>query len=95
VLFGLGGYTYAVSAINLGETTTAALLAVLLPTLFAAMLGYFLFWGRISDVCLGVITGGTARRLQRHSQYARYLAGQVNRATSLHRRTSSASPRLC
>jgi len=54
--FGLGGYTYAVAAINLGETTTAALLAVLLPTLFAAMLGYFMFWGRISDVYLGVIT---------------------------------------
>jgi branched-chain amino acid transport system permease protein len=54
--FGLGGYTYAVAAINLGETTTAALLAVLLPTLLAAMLGYFMFWGRISDVYLGVIT---------------------------------------
>jgi branched-chain amino acid transport system permease protein len=54
--FGLGGYTYAVAAINLGDTTPAALLAVLLPTLFAAMLGYFLFWGRISDVYLGVIT---------------------------------------
>ena len=54
--FGLGGYTYAVAAINLGETTIAALLAVLLPTLFAAMLGYFMFWGRISDVYLGVIT---------------------------------------
>src|SRR5260221_549567 len=36
-----------------------------------------------------------ARRLQWHSQYARSLAGQVNRATSLHRRTSSTSPRLC
>src|SRR4029453_18520593 len=54
--FGLGGYPYAVPAINFGDTTAAALLAVLLPTVFAALLGYFMFWGRISDVYLGVIT---------------------------------------
>jgi branched-chain amino acid transport system permease protein len=54
--FGLGGYTYAVAAINMGDTTVPALLAVLVPALFAAMLGYFMFWGRISDVYLGVIT---------------------------------------
>jgi branched-chain amino acid transport system permease protein len=54
--FGLGGYTYAVAAINFGDTTAAAFLAVLLPTAFAALLGYFMFWGRISDVYLGVIT---------------------------------------
>jgi ABC-type branched-subunit amino acid transport system permease subunit len=54
--FGLGGYTYAVAAINFGDTTGAALLAVAAPALFAALLGYFMFWGRISDVYLGVIT---------------------------------------
>ena len=54
--FGLGGYTYAITAINMGDTTVPAVLAVLLPALFAAMLGYFMFWGRISDVYLGVIT---------------------------------------
>jgi ABC-type branched-subunit amino acid transport system permease subunit len=54
--FGLGGYTYAVAAINMGDTTVAAVLAVMLPALFAALLGYFMFWGRISDVYLGVIT---------------------------------------
>jgi len=54
--FGLGGYTYAVAAINFGDTTGAAFLAVALPALFAALLGYFMFWGRISDVYLGVIT---------------------------------------
>ncbi|HEX2891651.1 branched-chain amino acid ABC transporter permease [Vineibacter terrae] len=54
--FGLGGYTYAVAAINFGDTTGAAALAVALPALFAALLGYFMFWGRISDVYLGVIT---------------------------------------
>ena len=54
--FGLGGYTYAVAAINLGDTTLPALMAVALPALFAGLLGYFMFWGRISDVYLGVIT---------------------------------------
>ena len=33
-----------------------AVLAVLLPALFAGMLGYFMFWGRLSDVYMGVIT---------------------------------------
>ena len=54
--FGLGGYTYAVTAINMGDTTVPALLAVLVPAAFAALLGYFMFWGRISDGYLGVIT---------------------------------------
>ena len=31
--FGLGGYTYAVAAINFGDTTWAVPLALLLPTL--------------------------------------------------------------
>ncbi|MFO1146758.1 MAG: branched-chain amino acid ABC transporter permease [Alsobacter sp.] len=54
--FGLGAYVYAVAAINFGDSTNAILLAILLPALFAAGLGYFVFYGRISDVYLGVIT---------------------------------------
>ena len=54
--FGLGAYTYAVAVINLGDTTVAALIAILVPAVFAAVLGYFMFYGRISDVYLGVIT---------------------------------------
>lgn len=54
--FGLGGYVYAVAAINIGESTVPILLAIAVPALFAAMLGYFIFYGRISDVYLGVIT---------------------------------------
>jgi branched-chain amino acid transport system permease protein len=54
--FGLGGYTYAVTAINMGESTLAAVLAVVVPAAFAALLGYFMFYGRLSDVYLGVIT---------------------------------------
>ena len=54
--FGLGAYTYAVTAINAGESTLAAVLAVVVPAVFAALLGYFMFYGRLSDVYLGVIT---------------------------------------
>jgi len=54
--FGLGAYTYAIAMFNLGESTVPFLLAIALPAAFAALLGYFIFYGRISDVYLGVIT---------------------------------------
>ena len=54
--FGLGAYTYAIAMFNIGESTVPVLLAVMLPAAFAALLGYFIFYGRISDVYLGVIT---------------------------------------
>jgi ABC-type branched-subunit amino acid transport system permease subunit len=54
--FGLGAYTYAIAVINIGDSTLPFLLAIVLPAAFAALLGYFMFYGRISDVYLGVIT---------------------------------------
>jgi len=54
--FGLGAYTYAIAMINIGESTAPLLLSILVPAAFAALLGYFMFYGRISDVYLGVIT---------------------------------------
>jgi ABC-type branched-subunit amino acid transport system permease subunit len=54
--FGLGAYTYAIAMINIGESTAPLILAVFVPAAFAALLGYFMFYGRISDVYLGVIT---------------------------------------
>ncbi|BDA85188.1 branched-chain amino acid ABC transporter permease [Aureimonas sp. SA4125] len=54
--FGLGAYAYAITAINTGDSTSAIGLAILVPALFSAALGYFVFYGRISDVYLGVIT---------------------------------------
>jgi branched-chain amino acid transport system permease protein len=54
--FGLGGYAYAVAAINFGDSTWAVPIALALPTLVAAILGYLMFYGRISDVYTGVIT---------------------------------------
>src|SRR6516162_7772330 len=52
--FGLGAYTYAVAVINLGESTAPLLLAMALPAALAAGLGYFMFYGRISEVYVGV-----------------------------------------
>ncbi len=54
--FGLGAYAYAIAMFNIGESTLPFLLAIALPAAFAALLGYFMFYGRISDVYLGVIT---------------------------------------
>ena len=54
--FGLGGYSYAVLALNLGDTTLPFLLAVVIPLLFAAALGYFMIYGRVSDIYLSVVT---------------------------------------
>lgn len=54
--FGLGGYAYAVLALNAGTTTWPALAAVVIAMLASALLGYFMFYGRIGDVYLSVIT---------------------------------------
>jgi branched-chain amino acid transport system permease protein len=54
--FGLGAYTYAITSMNLGESTAAWMLAILLPAFVAALIGAMMFYGRISDVYMGVIT---------------------------------------
>jgi len=54
--FGLGAYTYALAVVNMGESTLPVLLAIALPGMFAVLLGYFMFYGRLSDVYMGVIT---------------------------------------
>jgi ABC-type branched-subunit amino acid transport system permease subunit len=53
---GLGAYAYAIGGIDLGDTTWALLLGIVVPAAFAALLGYFMFYGRISDAYIGVIT---------------------------------------
>jgi branched-chain amino acid transport system permease protein len=54
--FGLGAYVYTISAINFGGSTWAILVAIMVTSAFASALGYFIFYGRVSDVYLGVIT---------------------------------------
>jgi urea transport system permease protein len=58
--FGLAGYGYGVISINLGDayglTWVAFAGALLLPTLFAAVVGYFMFYGGVRDVFVGIVT---------------------------------------
>lgn len=54
--FGLGAYTYAIAVINFGDSTPAILLAIAVPAFAALLLGAFLFYSRLSDVYLAVIT---------------------------------------
>jgi branched-chain amino acid transport system permease protein len=54
--FGLGGYAYALAAPNVDGSFVPVLLSIAVPVAFATVLGYFVFYGRISNVYLGVIT---------------------------------------
>ena len=54
--FGLGAYVYAVAVINIGESTAPLLLAIVVPAAVAMVIGAMMFYGRISDVYMGVIT---------------------------------------
>ena len=54
--FGLGAYAYSIAATNFGGSTGAILVAVLVAAAAAALLGYVVFYGRVSDVYLAVIT---------------------------------------
>ncbi|WP_108610392.1 branched-chain amino acid ABC transporter permease [Aminobacter sp. MSH1] len=56
IFFGLGGYSYAILALNTNTTALAFAGAIVIPVLFSALLGYFMIYGRISDIYLSVIT---------------------------------------
>ncbi|TFF20487.1 ABC transporter permease [Jiella endophytica] len=67
--FGVAGYAYGVLTINIGDayglTFVSLIAAVGLSALFAAVLGYFLFFGRISGVFLGIVTLSVTLVLER------------------------------
>lgn len=58
--FGVAGYTYGVITLNYGAdyglTFAALLLAVALAALVAWIIGYFMFYGGIRDVFVGIVT---------------------------------------
>ncbi len=58
--FGLSGYAYGVLTINFGSaygfTIVSLLIAVLLGAIFALLIGYFMFFGRIRGVFIGIVT---------------------------------------
>jgi branched-chain amino acid transport system permease protein len=59
-LFGVGAYAYAIVSLNVfpltHETGTALLAAMLASAVFAALIGYVLFYGKIGDVYLAIVT---------------------------------------
>lgn len=59
-LFGIGAYAYAIVSLNVfpytGETLSALVFAAAAAAVFAAALGYFMFYGRVGDVYLSVLT---------------------------------------
>jgi branched-chain amino acid transport system permease protein len=67
--FGVASYSYGVISINLGDayglTLFALVASVAMAALMAAVLGYFLFFGRISGVFLGIVTLSVTLVLER------------------------------
>lgn len=54
--FGIGGYAYAATAINMGDSTLAIAAGIVVPALFALLLGYFVFYARLTSIYVAVIT---------------------------------------
>ena len=67
--FGISGYAYAILSINIsaeyGLTWLALLLGLGVSALFAAVLGYFMFFGRIAGVFLCIVTLSVTLVLER------------------------------
>ncbi|KYG20610.1 ABC transporter permease [Bradyrhizobium sp. AT1] len=67
--FGIAGYGYGVLTLNFGSgygfTLLALVIAVAIAALFAVLLGYFMFFGRIAGVFLGIVTLAVTLMLER------------------------------
>ncbi|SCB10117.1 branched-chain amino acid transport system permease protein [Bradyrhizobium shewense] len=67
--FGIAGYGYGILTINFGSaygfTLVALVVAVAIAALFAILLGYFMFFGRIAGVFLGIVTLAVTLMLER------------------------------
>lgn len=59
LFYGLGGYSYGIVAINLANewnlTNTALLIGLLVPLMVAVIVGWFMFYGRLSQVYVAII----------------------------------------
>jgi len=67
--FGVAGYSYGILTINFGTAygfgVISVFAAIAIAALFAAVLGYFLFFGRISGIFLGIVTLSVTLALER------------------------------
>ncbi|WP_407179769.1 branched-chain amino acid ABC transporter permease [Bradyrhizobium sp. STM 3562] len=67
--FGIAGYGYGILTINFGSaygfTLVALVLAIAIAALVALLLGYFMFFGRIAGVFLGIVTLAVTLMLER------------------------------
>jgi urea transport system permease protein len=54
--FGLGAYAFAITAINTDSPWLAFFASIVVPALVAAALGAMMFYGRLSDVYMAVVT---------------------------------------
>jgi branched-chain amino acid transport system permease protein len=65
--FGIAGYSYGVIAINTSASGAMTIVSLLcgvgLAALFAAVLGYFMIYGRVSGVFFGIVTFATTLAL--------------------------------
>ena len=63
-VYGIGGYAYGVFALNVaertGETLSALVVASVAGAVFAAALGYFMFYGNLSNIYVAIVTLATA-----------------------------------
>ena len=83
VFFGLGAYIMALTTKNMipgiagfmTTSLTAISLSVLVVALFAAILGYFLFYGRLSGPYLGIVTLAIAVISERIAVKWYYIGG--------------------
>lgn len=67
--FGIAGYSYGILTINFGTAygfgVVSVFLAMGISALCAAILGYFLFFGRIGGIFLGIVTLSVTLALER------------------------------
>ncbi len=58
--FGLGGYSYAMFSINVlpytNESITGVLVGLVVAAVVALILGYFMFYGKVTDVYVAILT---------------------------------------
>ncbi|CAM5194110.1 hypothetical protein OURE66S_00571 [Oligella ureolytica] len=56
IFFGLAGYAYAVGTMSGLNSFISIAIALLIPLFFSLLLGYFMIYGRLSDIYLSIMT---------------------------------------